>query len=318
MSNLKTLESSFRQTILDPSTLLGSVAYALLLLVLAGVASRVLRAALHRVALHREAGAGVGPDQVVLDYAARIGRLVIYMFAVIVYAHIVPELNRVGTALLAGASVASVVIGLAAQGTLGNLVAGFALLLYRPFSAGDRLRITTPDGVVTAVVTNLTLGYTILRTPDSRRVVVPNSQLNTQVLINLSMEERDLMACVPIGVAYGSDLGRARAALERIGRAHPKVRDVDGCPVTALADSSVTLTLRVWCADGADVPAVTNDLLEAAVGALAAAGVDIPFPTRTVLLPGAAADAAPSSEAHAGPAAPTAPVPDGQDHDAQR
>ena len=288
MSDLRTLESHFGQTILDPSTLLGAAAYAILLLALAALASRVLRHALHRVGARRsgpDGGPDGGPDRVVLDYTARIGRLVIYVFAAIVYAHVVPELNRVGTALLAGASVASVVIGLAAQGTLGNLVAGVALLLYRPFSAGDRLRLTTPDGVLTAVVTDLTLGYTILKTFDSRRVVVPNSQLNSQVLINPSMEEPDLLASVPVGVAYGSDLERARAALEGVGRAHPKVREVEGCPVTALNDSSVTLTLRVWCDDGADAATVTTDLLEAAVGALAEAGVEIPFPTRTVLLP---------------------------------
>ena len=164
MTDFRTLESHFGQTILDPSTLIGAVVYAVLLLALAAFATRALRLALRRMAA-RAAGPEGGPDEVVLGYAARIGRLVIYLAAVIVYAHVVPELSRVGTALLAGASVASVVIGLAAQGTLGNLVAGVALLLYRPFSAGDRVRISTPDGVLTAVVIDLTLGYTILKTP---------------------------------------------------------------------------------------------------------------------------------------------------------
>ena len=300
LSGLRTLESHFSRTVLDPSTLLGAATYAVLLLALAALASRALQLALRRVSTHRRGTPGAGPDEVVLGYAARIGRLVIYVFAFIVYAHVVPELSRVGTALLAGASVASVVIGLAAQGTLGNLVAGFALLLYRPFGAGDRLRLTTPDGVLTAVVTNLTLGYTILKTPDSKRVVVPNSQLNTQVLINLSMEEPDLLASVPVGIAYGADLDAARAAMIAAGTSHPKVREVKECPVTALGDSSVTLTLRVWCRDGADAPTITNDLLETCLRALDAAGVEIPFPTRTVVL----RDARPAPEAPpAGPPA---------------
>ena len=283
MTDFRTLESHFGQTILDPSTLIGATAYAVLLLALAAFATRALRLALRRMGA-RSAGPAGGPDEVVLAYAARIGRLVIYLAAVIVYAHVVPELSRVGTALLAGASVASVVIGLAAQGTLGNLVAGLALLLYRPFSAGDRVRITTPDGVLTAQVTDLTLGYTILKTADSRRVVVPNSQLNTQVLINLSMEEPDLLASVPVGIAYDADLDRARALLTEAGQAHPNVREVAGCPVTELGDSSVTLTLRVWCHDGADAPSITNDLLEASKKAFDAAGIEIPFPTRSVVL----------------------------------
>ena len=122
--------------------------------------------------------------------------------------------------------------------------------------------------------------------------MVPNSQLNTQVLINLSMTEPDLLATVPVGIAYDADLDRARALLMEAARAHPKVREVAGCPVTELGDSSVTLTLRVWCRDGADAPSITNDLLEASKKALDAAGIEIPFPTRSVVLN----DARPASE----------------------
>lgn len=59
------------------------------------------------------------------------------MILLILYAHLIPVLRSMGTALLAGASVASVVIGLAAQSTLGNLVAGVSITIYRPFRLGD-------------------------------------------------------------------------------------------------------------------------------------------------------------------------------------
>src|SRR4030095_9371845 len=64
--------------------------------------------------------------------------------------------------MLTGAGVVSVILGLAAQSTLGNLIAGVAFLLYRPFRVGDRLRMMVPEGAVTAVVEELTLGYTFL------------------------------------------------------------------------------------------------------------------------------------------------------------
>ena len=95
-----------------------------------------------------------------------------------------PVLRALGTAMLAGASVASIVLGLAAQNTLGNLIAGVALLLYRPFRVGDRLLMTLPGGVVPAVVEALTLGYTFLQTDDHRRVVVPNSLMAGQVTVH--------------------------------------------------------------------------------------------------------------------------------------
>ena len=69
-----------------------------------------------------------------------------------------------GSAWSASVGVASVVLGLAAQSTLGNLIAGISLLLYRPFEAGDRLQVTAPTGLETDVVESLNLGYTVLKT----------------------------------------------------------------------------------------------------------------------------------------------------------
>lgn len=186
MADLLTLESFFQNTVLNPRTLHGAVLYAVVLLTVAVVSARALQNGIDRLRAHADARTGHHADHAFLSFAGRVGRVVVYLAAFILYAHIVPELNKVGTALLAGASVASVVIGLAAQSTLGNLVAGFALLLYRPFHTGDWLRIDTPDGVLTAVVADLTLGHTVLTTSDGHRVVIPNSELNSRVLINLS------------------------------------------------------------------------------------------------------------------------------------
>jgi small-conductance mechanosensitive channel len=83
-------------------------------------------------------------------------------------------------------SVISVVLGLAAQNTLGNLVAGIAVLLYRPFRVGDTVQVTAPRGSETGVVESITLGYIVLVTPDNRRVMVPNSAVMNQTTVNLT------------------------------------------------------------------------------------------------------------------------------------
>jgi small-conductance mechanosensitive channel len=102
----------------------------------------------------------------------------------ILYAHLVPELRSLGTALLTGASVASILIGIAAQSTLGNMVAGLSLLLYRPFAIGDSIRLTVAPGVEKAgIVEDLTLGYTLIRTPEDKQIIVPNSVMVSQAII---------------------------------------------------------------------------------------------------------------------------------------
>ena len=81
-------------------------------------------------------------------------------------------------------------IGLAAQSTLANLVAGFALLLYRPFRVGDEVQLNTPKGVMTAKVENLTLGYTFLRYEEENQIIVPNSVMASAIIIRNARKEK--------------------------------------------------------------------------------------------------------------------------------
>ncbi|HTT01097.1 MAG TPA: mechanosensitive ion channel family protein [Steroidobacteraceae bacterium] len=178
--------SSFNQQVaqwLRPDTLTGAIAYLALFCVIASLLSRALGAGI-RTALRHPKHQHIDPT--VMNFMRQLGVLVIWIFVLTLYAHLIPPLRALGTALLAGASVASIVIGLAAQGTLGNLVAGISILFYRPFRLGDVLQISTPTGPEVGTVVMLSLGYTILSTQDERRVIVPNSVAISQVVVNLN------------------------------------------------------------------------------------------------------------------------------------
>jgi small-conductance mechanosensitive channel len=196
----------------------------------------------------------------------------------------VPALNGIGTALLAGAGVTSVVLGLAAQNTLGNLIAGMTLLLYRPFQVGDRVQVNAPTGLETGVVEVVTLGYTMLRTGDNRRIVVPNSVMASQVTVNLTSVDPRILVTVPIRVGYSADLDKAREILLQLAKEHPHVVEVVGCPLTALGESSVTLSLQAWCADAGLMGQVESDLLEQAKQRFHEEDVEIPWPYRNLVI----------------------------------
>lgn len=83
-------------------------------------------------------------QEITLSFLSHLASLVIWILLITFYAHVIPALNRLGTALLAGVSVMSVIVGFAAQTTLGNLVAGISLVLYKPFRRGDRLQVMAP------------------------------------------------------------------------------------------------------------------------------------------------------------------------------
>jgi small-conductance mechanosensitive channel len=167
----------------DPKSLSGAILYALVFLFLAWLFGRASHLAVQRL-FAKDTHNRV--DRTAVKFLAQLARFAVYIFAFISYAHLVPALAGLGTAWLASAGILSVIIGLAAQNTLGNLVAGISLLLYRPFNVGDHLQITAPTGLESGFVESINLGYTLLKTDDNRRVVVPNSLMASQTHINLT------------------------------------------------------------------------------------------------------------------------------------
>src|SRR5271156_3781293 len=155
---------------LNPDTMWGALAYLFVFVVLALLLSRGLRAALHTSMMRTG-----HIDRTAISFLQQLGSVLIWVVMLILYAHLIPVLRSMGTALLAGASVASVVIGLAAQSTLGNLVAGVSITIYRPFPPGGTLPVAAPSGPDIGVVELISLGYTTLRAPDGHIITVPNA-----------------------------------------------------------------------------------------------------------------------------------------------
>lgn len=165
----------------DPNYLVGALLYAALFVFVGVILSAMVRRALDAVLRHDRQHV----DEIALTFLTRLALLLMWVLLVLFYAHLIPALSRLGTALLAGVSVVSVILGFAAQATLGNLVAGISLVLYRPFGQGDRLQVNTPAGMETGNVETISLGYTVLRTDDGRRIIVANSAMAQQTVVKL-------------------------------------------------------------------------------------------------------------------------------------
>jgi small-conductance mechanosensitive channel len=162
----------------DPSSLLGALVYAVLFFGLALFAARIVRKSLKRATKFF-------PDTAEAIFATQLLQVIVFLVAIILYAHLIPALRSLGTALLTGASVASVIVGLASQSSIGNLIAGFSIFLFQRFHVGDQLQLNTPKGLTTGTVEALTLGYTTLRTSDNDEILVPNSVMANSIIIRI-------------------------------------------------------------------------------------------------------------------------------------
>ncbi|BBP03521.1 hypothetical protein TPL01_08460 [Sulfuriferula plumbiphila] len=167
-----------QRDLLNPATLLGAAFYGLVFLAFAMILGRLVRRFSRRVESHFTDVTGIA-------FASAFAQVVVFLVGFILYAHLIPELRALGTTLLAGVSVVSVVLGLAAQNTLSNLIAGFSLVLYRPISVGDSVQLSTPKGLATARLEQVSLGYSHLRDTDGNEIIVPNSVMISTVMIRV-------------------------------------------------------------------------------------------------------------------------------------
>jgi small-conductance mechanosensitive channel len=256
--------------VLDPGTWLGAAIIGIVLLVLAWLTGRAVRLAIHG---YLDKAEKAGADPTGIRFLGQLAKLGVYLFAFLIYSHIIPPLQKLGTAWLTSFGVLSVVLGIAAQSTLGNLISGISLVLYRPFKLGDTIQVSAPTGIETGTVENINLGYTVVRTADDRRLVIPNNTMASQTSVNLTRSRHGAASIVAVVIASGSDVAAARKILNALAKAHPNTVKIDSTLVTSVSGAGTTLTMNLWCKDAEAAAALKSDLLESAKKEFDAAGI---------------------------------------------
>jgi small conductance mechanosensitive channel len=183
--------------------------------------------------------------------------------------------------LLAGVGIAGLAIGLAAQETLANLLAGFALLWDRPFRLGDSVTIAGTFGTVTEIG----LRSTRLRTLEQLEVTIPNKEVAQQQIVNHSRYPQ-IRVNVPFRVAYGESIERVRQLVLAAVATEDKVlaEPAPQVVVTALEAAGVALELRLWMANPVPEKATLFHFLELAKNLFEREGVVMPSAPTSVQL----------------------------------
>lgn len=171
-------------------------------------------------------------------------------------------------------------LGLAFQGTLSNFAAGVMLLVFRPFKVGDFVRA----GGETGSVEEIELFTTELKTPDNRRIIIPNSAIFGANIENVT-HYPERRCDIEVGVVYSADCEAVRALLEGVA---PKIAGVLAEPppqifLKGLGASSVDWVVRVWCKTP-EFWDVHQRAIRDIKKALDEAGIGIPFPQRDIHL----------------------------------
>lgn len=203
----------------------------------------------------------------------------IYIMGVGLAVYIVPQLRQLSIALFASAGFIGIVLGLAAQSALSNVISGVFLVVFQPFRIGDMIETQEHYGWIE----DITLRHTVIKTPANERVVIPNSQISDDYIINYSLRETKCRYDVPVGISYGSDIDKAREImLDEASRHEKTYGDESEVIVKDLSDSSVVLELRIWAPDRMDAWRAGQELRESIKKRFDREGITIPFPQRTI------------------------------------
>lgn len=208
---------------------------------------------------------------------------VIYVVGVILAVSRVPQLSRLTTTLLAGSGIVALAVSLSAQESLGNIVSGLFISLYRPFNVGDRVKLVG-SGVV-GYVESITLRHTVIKTMTNTRITVPNSVLNKEIIENSNLVETMASYYVDVSVSYESDVEKARRIMADIVGSHPlyvdvrKSRSEEKVPVLmrAFENSGIALRARVWTKTVDDNFKACSDIRIELLRQFKKAGIEIPY-----------------------------------------
>jgi small conductance mechanosensitive channel len=203
-----------------------------------------------------------------------LGSLLRWAIIAIGIAAAVEQMGVKTTSVLAVLGAASLAVGLALQGALGNVAAGVMILIMRPYRIGDVVEINGKVGTVK----KLDLFTTELADFDNLDIYVPNSKIVGDIIVNYSNARERRMELM-FRVAYEDDLDAALDVVLATAKADKRIlpKPEPWARVTALGDSNVTLTLRAW-AKAPDYWDARFDMIKRVKEALDRAGLSVPYP----------------------------------------
>ncbi|MCF8372821.1 MAG: mechanosensitive ion channel family protein [Bacteroidales bacterium] len=217
---------------------------------------------------------------------------IVFTLAIIFIFYNIPFLHNLGTAMFAGAGILAAIIGFASQKAFSNIVSGLFILSFKPFKVGDTIEAASNQR---GVVEDITLRHTVIRNYENRRIIIPNSIISEESIINSSIVDQRIKKHMAFGISYDSSIDKAMAIIKDEVLKHPLFLDgrteqeiQEGSEavqviVVGLSDFSVDLRANVWAANTDDSFTMNCDLLKSIKERFDREGIEIPFPYRTVV-----------------------------------
>ncbi|AFM04004.1 small-conductance mechanosensitive channel [Bernardetia litoralis DSM 6794] len=231
----------------------------ILILIVAGITSRLAKSAINKH-LRNIADSEESKDY---DNATRLRFLkngvnfIIFIVALLLITYTIPSLRALAVTLFAGAGIFAAFIAFASQKAFSNIVSGIFIVWFKPFRVGDIVVVGTYFGIVE----DITLRHTVIKGLENKRIIIPNSNISSDVIVNSTIEDPTIQRFVEIWINYDSDLKKAMAIMEDESMKHPLMIDgrtleekIKGEPIvlvrtTGMDERGIKIRATVWAKD---------------------------------------------------------------------
>lgn len=220
-------------------------------------------------------------DDKFLDLFRRIALIILTITVIVI---VMGQYGIEVSALVTTLGISSLAIALAAQETLGDMFAGFTIMIDQPFKVGDRVELLDLD--TWGDVVQIGLRSTRILTRDQRMVTVPNSVIGKGLIVNYSLPSTKFRVQTHVGIAYGTDIEFARQVMIDALRRQDWVMQEERIEALFLGfgGSSLDFTVRCWIEDYVETRRIIDKMNTALYHAFNENGIEIPFPQRDVHL----------------------------------
>ncbi|QSE99238.1 mechanosensitive ion channel family protein [Fulvivirga lutea] len=263
---------------------------SLIILVIAFILTKILRYSLNKFV--KTASQKLNVDPTKYNFIKNAVSFIIFIIAIIIIFYRIPELKDYGVTIFAGAGVFAAIIGFASQSAFSNIITGIFLVIFKPFRVGDHIKIGTD---LMGEVEDITLRHTVINNYENRRIVIPNSVISNETIINSTLNEFETCMHIHVGISYDSSVDVATKIIQEEAEKHPDFLDArtpedkaNGVPAVRVrliefGDSSLNLRGYVWARDPMVGFAMKCDLHKSIKERFDKEGVEIPFPHRTIV-----------------------------------
>ncbi len=218
--------------------------------------------------------------------------LIIFSLAFFAIIYTIPRFRTLALTLFAGAGIFAAVIGFASQAAFSNIISGIFIVIFKPFRVSDRIQIGT---AISGIVEDITLRHTIIRNFENRRIIIPNSIISSEVVLNSNIIDEKICKHLEFGISYDADVDKAIKIIQEEAMSHPYFIDnrtdeekENNDPsvqvrVIGFGDSSVNLKAWIWTKDSPSAFQMGCDLRKSIKYRFDHEGIEIPFPYRTIV-----------------------------------